>query len=622
LSARSRSSLVPSLLLAATATFCLFCAYAGSASAAGVLAWGDNQLGTLGIGTSERDIETPTALSGSPDVVQISSNGRSTLALLADGSVMAWGYDRFGAVGLAGRGMGENAYQPVRVQGISNAVAVAAGETFSLALLADGTVVAWGGALKSELGEGSKLNPGELTETCDGISGHCRRTPKPVPGATDVVAIAAGVSTALALRSDGTVLAWGDDRFEQTTTPPNREPTGYEEGGCVCTLHPVVVSGVSGAVAIAASEDTDFALLADGTVKGWGRNDEGQVGSGTVSPATGCACLPSTTVQGLSGADMLAVRNRFMYARTAGGAVSIWPAVTGPDSKGNFTHGVGPASMVDGISGPIALAPGYPGLALRSDGSVSYLWDQAREDEDPRHSGGIVPGITGASGVAAGGEDSFALVGPAQSLTVQLAGHGAGKVGGPQGILCPPSCGNEFVQNSFQSLTAQAATEGFAGFTGACSGTGPCRLKMGSDQTVTATFGKAAGSKIAKAKINSKRKIASFKLSAPGAITGYECELVKPRAKKKATKPKTHRKAAHSAAVHKKTKAKAPRVRFAKCGATKTYKRLAPGRYTFKARALDILGADPKPAVRHFTIRVVRRHRKAHKGAHKTHAHA
>ncbi len=72
------------------------------------------------------------------------------------------------------------------------------------------------------------------------------------PGLSNVVAIAAGTAFALALRSDGTVVAWGFDDRGQTNVP----------------------AGLSNVVAIAASHVADFsaALRSDGTVVAWGYN--------------------------------------------------------------------------------------------------------------------------------------------------------------------------------------------------------------------------------------------------------------------------------------------------------------------------------------------------------------
>ena len=65
---------------------------------------------------------------------------------------------------------------------------------------------------------------------------------------SNVVAIAAGGYHSLALRSDGTVVAWGYNGFVQTNVPPGN------------------------VVAIAAGESPSLALLSDGTVTVWGNN--------------------------------------------------------------------------------------------------------------------------------------------------------------------------------------------------------------------------------------------------------------------------------------------------------------------------------------------------------------
>ena len=44
---------------------------------------------------------------------------------------------------------------------------------------------------------------------------------------------------------------------------------------------PVRVAGLTDAVAIAGGRDMAYAIRANGTVMGWGRNDEGQLGDGT-----------------------------------------------------------------------------------------------------------------------------------------------------------------------------------------------------------------------------------------------------------------------------------------------------------------------------------------------------
>ncbi len=148
------------------------------------------------------------------DFTQVSCLDTSVLALKDNGTVVAWGWDFYG--------------QAEVPAGLSNVIAVSAGDLFSMALKDDGTVVAWG-----------DNSVGETT----------------IPtGLAHVVAVSAGDEHALALHSDGTVVAWGDDSAGETVVP----------------------NGLANVVAIAAGAGCSFALLANGTVVGWGDNTYGE----------------------------------------------------------------------------------------------------------------------------------------------------------------------------------------------------------------------------------------------------------------------------------------------------------------------------------------------------------
>jgi hypothetical protein len=76
-------------------------------------------------------------------------------------------------------------------------------------------------------------------------------------------------------------------------------------------------------------------------------------------------------------------------------------------------------------------------------------------------------------------------------LTVSLAGAGAGSVAA-SGVACPGVCSKAYPEGTVVSLSA-APSRGsvFAGWTGACSGSGECQVTMNSDQSATATFATA-----------------------------------------------------------------------------------------------------------------------------------
>ena len=77
-----------------------------------------------------------------------------------------------------------------------------------------------------------------------------------------------------------------------------------------------------------------------------------------------------------------------------------------------------------------------------------------------------------------------------QTLTVSKAGTGAGTVtSSPGGISCGADCSEAFTQGTSVTLSQSAAAGStFAGWSGACSGTGGCTVTMDQARSVTATF--------------------------------------------------------------------------------------------------------------------------------------
>ena len=80
-------------------------------------------------------------------------------------------------------------------------------------------------------------------------------------------------------------------------------------------------------------------------------------------------------------------------------------------------------------------------------------------------------------------------------LTVTRAGNGTGTVtSSPAGISCPSTCSANFISGTVVTLTVAAATGStFAGWSGACTGTGSCSVTMSAAKSVTATFNLGSG---------------------------------------------------------------------------------------------------------------------------------
>jgi alpha-tubulin suppressor-like RCC1 family protein len=150
-----------------------------------VWAWGDNTYGQLGTITTtnlalkNNPVPLPVIDSGGApltDVVAIATGGDHSLALKADGSVWAWGLDTSVQLGQSTSacplptGTVSCSMTPVQVPGISGPTALAAGNAFNLALLADGTVQSWGDNTKGQLGIGSNVQSTTVV-TVTGLSG-------------------------------------------------------------------------------------------------------------------------------------------------------------------------------------------------------------------------------------------------------------------------------------------------------------------------------------------------------------------------------------------------------------------------------------------------------------------
>jgi alpha-tubulin suppressor-like RCC1 family protein len=581
-------------IAAAAAVFAAFALAPAAADAAGgsALGWGYNADGQVGNGTISSGscscVATPSPLLGVTEAAEIAAGYEFGLALLADGRVMSWGYNWGGELGNGNTDLNP---VPAPVPGLSNVVAVAAGSEFALALLGDGSVMAWGENAYGQLGLGDPTGP----ETCHTVK--CSKVPRRVPGVSNAIAIAAYGYHGMALLADGTVLSWGADEQGQQA-----DGVGMTTG-CICVPTPHPIAAASGAVAIAAGYYTGAALFADGSVRDWGGNGRGDLGTGQATQATACQCLGPVSPAGLPAVARLSSGGSGSMALLQSGGALGWghnyygQVGNGTKSQSPPCYCVPLPTPVIGLTSPRQVVAGGEGsVALLPDGTMAAWGDNQYGLLGNGSAGGDatvptpVPGVSGVSEAAAGESNTYAILGPSHELRVELAGDGAGAVGG-RGIVCPSVCAQRYSDAQVEALRAEPPAA-FAGFSGPCTGTGPCKVKMDGDQTVTATFGRPKGTAITKAKIVRRKKMATFSFTAPGAITSYECMLVRKA-------PKRHKGAGKSA--------KRRKPRFSACGSPRSYRHLKPGRYLFRVRALDILGADAIPAVRKFKLKRPRR---------------
>jgi len=241
-----------------------------------VMAWGLNKAGELGTGTrtgpetcgADPCSTTPVAVSGLSGVTAISAGEQYNLALLSDGTVKSWGYNGSGQLGDGTTGVATSSDLPVAVSTLSGVTAISAGFDAGLALLSNGTVMAWGLNKWGELGNG--------TSTASDV-------PVEVSGLSGVTAISAGERKDLALLSNGTVMAWGVNGRGQLGI--GIAAIGPE----TCDLHfpcsrtPMKVVGISGISAITAGGQHSMAYGSFPTVTTVSPKSGSPIGGGTVT---------------------------------------------------------------------------------------------------------------------------------------------------------------------------------------------------------------------------------------------------------------------------------------------------------------------------------------------------
>jgi alpha-tubulin suppressor-like RCC1 family protein len=283
-----------------TATAVDYMAFHGCAVLVGgtLRCWGDNSYGELGDGTTTSSA-TPVTVSGISTATAVSLSDGFSCALLASGSVQCWGVNGDGELG---NGSMARSDIPVPVLGISTATALSVGYTHSCALLASGSVQCWGTNTYGELGNGS---PASFSTT-----------PVTVRGISTATAVAAGGSSACALLASGAVQCWGQNTFGQLG---NGSYVRYSNV-------PRSVTGISTAIAITAGGSHHCAVLSSGSVKCWGDNEYGQLGTGTTKNAR-------TPVHVLVGAPTRLVAGFWhTCALFSGGAMRCW----GRDEQGQL----------------------------------------------------------------------------------------------------------------------------------------------------------------------------------------------------------------------------------------------------------------------------------------------
>jgi alpha-tubulin suppressor-like RCC1 family protein len=240
----------------------------------------------------------------------------------------------------------------------------------------------------------------------DIISGSSQRTPQQALGLANARQVVAGEFHALALRGDGAVFAWGSNA------------DGKLGLGTVGGLfpRPQQIGSLANITAIATGLEHSLALRSDGVVLAWGRNTAGQLGVGDLVDRAS-----PVAIGGLTGVTAIAAGGFHSFAIRNDGTVWAW-GFNGNGELGlsNSTNRSTPTQVttLNGRGITQIAAGGAHTLARAADGSV-WSWGFSGQGQTGRVAAvgssfttfltpGQVPGLTGVAQVAAGDAHSIA----------------------------------------------------------------------------------------------------------------------------------------------------------------------------------------------------------------------
>jgi hypothetical protein len=310
------------------------------------------------------------------------------------------------------------------------------------------------------------------------------------------IAFTPGAEHGCAVMADGSVRCWGDNNWGQlgNNSPP----------GTISTLPSSPVTGITTATAALGGAEHTCALIQGGALQCWGRNTDGRLGNGTFTDAFTPVSVSGIGVSWSSSNTVVATINASGIATAVNpGTTTITATYSGGSSSTTLTVvsrptlSVVPAGSGSGTvtSNPAGINCGATCSASYDSGTVIALTaSPAGGSTFAGWSGGGCSG-TGGCNVTLNASTSVTATFTTQTpqtfpLTVNKSGTGSGTVtSNPGGINCGPTCTASYNSGTVVTLTATpAAGSVFAGWSGGCSGTGPCTVTMDAARTVTAIF--------------------------------------------------------------------------------------------------------------------------------------
>jgi len=291
-----------------------------------LLAWGSNKYGQLGDGTFNRSLNPISIIE---NVVAVSAGAGHTLAITNDGDLWAWGNNEFGQLG---DGTFEDRQSPVKV--FIGVAAVSARGAHTLAITNDGILWAWGNNEFGQLGDGTFEDRNSPVKIMDNVK-----------------AIAAGNVDSSVVTNDGELLFWGT------------YGTTFDDGASVGQQDDMKI--MDDVIAVSSGSYHTMAITSDGSLWACGWNGDGQLGDGSTEEHSSPVKIMDNVIE-VSAGDI------HTMAITADGVLWAWGLNKyGQLGDGTKTNRYSPIKIMDGV---VAVSAGQDHTLAITDDGVLWSW--------------------------------------------------------------------------------------------------------------------------------------------------------------------------------------------------------------------------------------------------------
>lgn len=259
----------------------------------------------------------------------LSLGGHTSCMKLSDNSLSCWGLGHWGHLTNSGRSSWSSPYETSVSSNVSKVFTGT--EHICIIKADDGAVNCWGQGNNGELGDGSSGSNAIQVTVPRNVT---------IPNITNM---SLGKDYTCALNNSGNIFCWGknsDGVFGNGTTIGSNSPVAGPTAGVPYTQ-------------ISASDNSLCAVVNDGTVKCWGRNDFGQLGNGTNADS-----FVPVTVTGISSAVEVSSGENFHCARLTNATIKCWGQNTYGQLGNLSTTNSNEPVLVSGISDSEALSLG------------------------------------------------------------------------------------------------------------------------------------------------------------------------------------------------------------------------------------------------------------------------